>query len=176
MTKYDWETIKKDYVHGIKQEDGTKHFPTQEELCTTYGCAKGTLGTRASKEDWKGQREKISNKIDQKVAEKKTEREAEDIVQSDLKFENAGELLRKVTVKKLKAMKEDLDVDHRRVRAYDIKNCGDALKDAQDVVKTAQGELLEKTKIEIHNDTNLNILDDDFMSKELDFMKELIKK
>lgn len=35
MTKYNWETIKRQYVHGIKKEDGTKTYPSYADQLTT---------------------------------------------------------------------------------------------------------------------------------------------
>lgn len=145
MAKYDWETIRKQYIQGIRQENGDKTYPTLQELCNTHGCALGTIGDRAKKEEWKTQRRKFSERIRKKVDEKKSEIEADDIVESDAKFESTGEKLRKLVDKKINIF---LDTP-RDVRAYDIKNLGDALRSAQEVVKTAQGEPLEI------NETNL---------------------
>jgi hypothetical protein len=175
MPKYNWETIKNQYIYGINQEDGTKHYPTQEELCKIHGCGKGTIGTRAKNENWKGEKEKISVKIEKKVAEKKTEREAEDIVASDQKFESTGEELRKLIRRKIKINNDLLDKGGS-VRDYDLKNLGDALRSAQEVVKTAQGEILSHLKVEQNTNMDIDLTNAEFHEKELEFMNKLIKK
>lgn len=156
MAKYDWETIRKQYIQGKRQEDGTKHFPTLQELCNEHGCALGTIGDRAKKEDWKTRRRKFSEKIEKKVEEKKSEIEAEDIVESDENFESTGEKLRLLVDKKIDIFLEN----PTDVRAYDIKNVGDALRSAQEVVKTAQGEILERIGVETKDTSNDKLLND----------------
>ena len=173
MTRYDWEKIKEDFTYGYIDETGQKTFPTLKQLSTKYGCGYGTIRDHASKEGWSEDKDTQQTKINRKVEEHKTNREAQDIVLSDDKFENAGEMIRRVAVKKLEQIEGDLE-DDKFVRSIDIVNVASAVKTGQDVVKTAQGEITNRMKIESSN-VNLNILDEDFQEKELEFMKKLIK-
>lgn len=176
-TQYDWEKIKKEYVYGIETEDGKKIYPTFQDLCDKYGFALSTIGSRAKNkhENWRKERKKVSEKIEKKVMEKKTELEAIDIVESDQKFESTGEALRKLIERKIKINHTLLDKGER-VRDYDLKNLGDALKSAQDVVKTAQGEAATITKND-HRVEGLDksILNPDLMQAEIDYALKLIE-
>lgn len=159
MTKYDWETIKKQYIYGIRQEDGTKRFPTLDELCKHYGCSLGTIGSRAKKGEWKNERKKISDKIEKKVAEKRTEYEAEQIIQDQEEYRRAANLARDVAVKKLRQLNKDMDNPDPKVfvRAYDIKMATEALATSQSVGLTADEEVTGRTKVEVDGKQDLNV-------------------
>ena len=176
MTKYNWETIKKQYIYGIRQENGTKTYPTYKELSKIHGCAQSTLGDRAKKEEWKLEKQKISEKIGKKVAEKKTELEAEEIVQSNEEYRKGATLARKTAVKKLKQLNKDMDNPKTYVRAYDIKMATDALSQAQTVDLTAHDEVTKYLRVDSDGNVKVSILDDDFQERELEFMKKLVKK
>ena len=155
MTTYDWEKIKEDFIYGCTDETGQRIDPTLKQLSTKYGCGYGTIRDHASREGWSEEKDKQRTKINRKIQEHKTNREAQDIVLSDEKFESDGETLRRITRKKMQRIEEDLDDDERakNVRAYDLKMVGDALAQAQAAVKAAQGEILEKSKLEIEDKT-----------------------
>lgn len=160
MTKYDWDTIEHQYTHGINKPDGTKYFPTYDELSERHQCPKGTIGSRATKDDWVGEKEKIANRIKHKVSEKKTLKEASDIVETDQILETTGMNLLKLIQRKIKVNWDNLDTPNGFVRDYDVKNLSDALKNVQHVIKVAQGEPSEISKVEANVEYNESLLSD----------------
>ena len=144
--------IKDDLIYGYTDEDGQKTYPTVKEAAEWYNVSYDSLRRKAGKWKWKQKRKDHINKVAQRVAEKKKseeicETEAEDIIKSDHRFQNAGEKLRRVINQKLDMMQTDLDGGNY-VKAYDLKMIGDALKSAQEVVKIAQGEITKRIQVE----------------------------
>lgn len=176
MAKYDWEKAEDDYVYGYVDENGIRIQPTQKQVAKKHKIPIGTVGPYASKHKWEEKRKDKASQIQVKIDEKKSNYQAENIVLSDDKFEDAGEVLRRVSKKKLMQLEGDLEDPEKYVRAYDLKMLGDALKSAQDIVKTAQGEITERIKLDSDSNVNLSILDDEFNQRELEFMHHLIKK
>lgn len=184
-TKTDWDPIRKDYVLGIIDDNGLKTFPTHTQLSETYNVALGTIKNKASKEKWSQQKKSHKLKVTKKVIEKKShnpnvdpeeeeeasEYDAETIVQSDADFEETGEKLRQ-------AVKLDLEAYIQKgvSNPYHLKMLGDALGSAQSVVKTAQGEIIEKIGIDQNTNLKVDLTDPNFLKNELSFMNNLIKK
>jgi len=44
MTKYNWDIIKDQFIYGIRREDGTKHYPTIDDIVKMN--SRGTLFKR----------------------------------------------------------------------------------------------------------------------------------
>jgi hypothetical protein len=154
MTDYNWETIKRQYIQGIKQEDGSRLDPSYEDIVKIHGCSKSSISRHSTDDEdgpWEDQRKRYRNKVNTKTIEKKSEIEAETIVESDLKFEVRGEKLGKAVELKIDECIEIMECkdpenekydpnDKRFVKASDFKYLGDGLRDAQETVKVAQGE------------------------------------
>lgn len=192
MTKeqINWKPIKKDYILGVIDNNGLKHFPTSNELAKNYPPSEGTIRNKASEEKWMEQRKSHKFKVTKKAIEKKchvpsgmdpkeeeeaVEHDAEAIVKSDEDCEATGEKLRQLV-----ELSIDNDLTHVKaggyVKAYNLKMYGDALSSAQGVIKAAQGEITDRIKLDSNTDVNLTILNDDFQKEELSFMQKLIKK
>ena len=76
MTDYNWETIKRQYIQGIKQEDGNKTYPSYRDLSKIHGCSPGAISNKSTNDPegpWDEQRKRYLNKVEQKVDEKKSE-------------------------------------------------------------------------------------------------------
>ena len=151
-TKTDWKQIEIDIVHGIVKEDGGRLYLSLKEASERFGVNYDSLRQKASKGKWLKKRDAYTTKVSQKITEKKSEYDAECIVQSDEKFEATGEKLRQLV---------DISIDNDLERAkagepikpYNMKMYGDAYTSAQSGVKAAQGEILEKSKLEIDDKT-----------------------
>lgn len=147
---YNWETIKRQYIQGIKQENGTKKYPSYQDLSNTHGCSKGAITNHSNKDPngtWEEQRERYLNKVEQKVEEKKTELDAENIVEDDLQCESMGRKIIRIVNKKLDQLEQQLDND-KYVSGIDILNTTTAGKNGQDIIKIAQGEITNRIKVE----------------------------
>lgn len=154
MAKYDWDKIREEYIFGYITPEGQKVFPTQRNLAERHNIPISTIGTRASKEKWEEKKRAKSNKIEQKIIEKKTTYDAESIVISDDKFESAGELIRRVAVKQLEAQEERIKLGEY-VRPIDSLNAANTVRIGQEIVKTAQGEVLNRNSID--QNTNMKV-------------------
>lgn len=178
MTKYNWETIKRQYVHGIKKEDGTKTYPSYADLSQQHGPTKSTISNRSSKDPdgrWEEQRERYQKKIEQKVTEKKTEIEAENIVEGDFQCESFAKKALKVATKKLNSIEVKLD-EGEYVTGYDLLNTVNAAKFAQEMMKTSQDDNINKVRLEATQEVKLDITNPDFMDAELEFADKLINR
>lgn len=169
-TPVPWDKINKDYVQGIPDKHGTKTFPTFDELSEIYPAKPGTIRNKASKEKWSQQRKNYKWKVTKKANEKKcnqqvlddpgdddeaAEFDAENIVKSDKSFEETGEDLRIAVQNNLK-----IYIANNLNSPYHLKMLGDALSSAQSVVKTAQGEIIERIGVETKNNTDDELLKD----------------
>jgi hypothetical protein len=142
MAKYNWETIKRQYIQGIKKEDGNKTYPSYEDLSELHGPSKSTISSHSTSDPdgpWEEQRERYLKKVEQKVEEKKSEIEAENIVEDDLQCESLGRKLIKIIGKKLDLLEKKLDADEW-VSGIEILNTSSAARNAQEIIKTSQGE------------------------------------
>ena len=142
MAKYNWETIKRQYVRGIKKDDGTKTYPSYEDLSTLHGPSKSTISSHSSNDPdgpWEEQRERYLKKVEQKTEEKQSEIEASNIVEDDLQCESLGRKLIKIVSKKLDQLDKKLDSDEW-VSGIEILNTSSAARNAQEIIKTSQGE------------------------------------
>lgn len=181
--KRDWDAIEEEMIYGIVSDDGKKEYLSLKDGAEHYNIPYQTFRTHAAKGHWLDKRGSHSTRVKQKVEEKKSEYDAELIVQADEKFQDDGETLRRVTKKKLKVMEEELDNPEKAkyVRAYDLKMAGDALAQAQSVVKAAQGEILERSKVEVDGkgriDMNVSLLKDpDWIASKREAMDDYYQK
>lgn len=140
--------IETDLIYGIVEPDGKKKYLNLKQSAEHYNVDYVALRKLAGKWNWKQRRESHRTKVDQKVEEKKSEYDAECIVQSDEKFQNTGEKLRRSIDLKIDGVLSDLE-EGAYVKPYDLKMLGDALSSAQAVVKNAQGEILERSEVNV---------------------------
>jgi hypothetical protein len=183
MVNYNWETIKRQYIQGITPEDGDKYYPSYQDLVDKHGCSKGAITSHSKKDKdgpWDKQRERYIAKVERKTEEKKSEIEAESVVESDLKFEGTGEKLRKGVELKIDECIEILennDPDDRRfVKASDFKYLGDGLRDAQETIKIAQGEISERIRIETPKSNDELLNDPDYVQAKSKAMNDYYAK
>lgn len=69
--RYDWMTIEKEYIQGIKVrniETGAVNitFPTHQDICDKYGCAYQTVKLRSYNNKWSFQRQQYQRKLNLK--------------------------------------------------------------------------------------------------------------
>jgi len=154
MTKYNWELAERQFTTGITNEEGQKSYPNKKEISETHKIPFGTVRSYASRNDWDGKKATFIDKKQRKIAEKKSEAEANTIVKSDLDFGNTGEEIRKLGVRQIRLMNDKLDIYERLikedpqhpeawkfwVRGSESKNVSEQIQTGQNIVKVAQGE------------------------------------
>lgn len=163
------KTIETDLIYGIMQDNGSRKYLNLKESSEYYNVDYVALRRVAGKWDWKHKRERYRTKVDQKVEEKKSEYDAECIVQSDQKFESTGEKLRQLIELNLDKDIRTMQTDDGWIKPYNLKMYGDALSSAQAVIKNAQGEILER--MEINNSTGI-----DELAKQLEAGRQKARK
>lgn len=89
--KYDWETIKRKYIEGIVNKDGTIVYPTLRDLSAEYGMDISVIGRRAKADQWTVQREIFVNKINMERQQKKAETISDEGSAFDLKCFNISQ-------------------------------------------------------------------------------------
>lgn len=162
------DEIKEEYIYGTIDKNGKVQFLSYQKIADKYKIRIDPIKKAGSKENWSALRKEHRSKTALKVAEKKSERTASSIVQSDDKFEDTGEALRK-------KVQECIDTVPN-LNPYNLLNLSITLVNAQKVVKTAQGEIIDRIKVDSSSNVKLDITNPDFMNSELEFAKKLIKK
>lgn len=142
MSKYDsvekhYDDIKMDYLFGILKDDGSNEFLSIPKLAKRYNVSESTLKKVSAREKWKNQQANVRTKIDEKVLDKKSDYEAEKIVQIDEAYETAFSKLRKLTVNAIANKKAD------KVHSYELVNYANTLITCYEGEKVAHGESLE---------------------------------
>lgn len=167
--------IKEEYIYGTINEDGKTLFLSYSKLADKYKVHESSIKRAAAPERWPQLRKDYRTKTELKIVEKKSEVSAENIVRSDDKFEDAGELIRRVGVMQLEAQKEKIKAGEF-VRSIDTMNAANSVRIGQEIVKTAQGEILNRAGVEQNSNIRVDLNDPDFQDKELEFMNKLLKK
>ena len=128
--KYDWETIKRKYIEGIVNKDGTISYPTLRDLSAEYGMDISVIGRRAKADQWTVQREIFVNKINKERQQKKAETISDEGSAFDLKCFNISQ--------------DAADRVHRMIQKADkpaeLSMLSQALKNLQVVGKAALGD------------------------------------
>lgn len=132
-----YDDIKMDYLFGIVDDKGSNVFLSIPKLAEKHNVSKSTLKKVAARDKWKNQKDNVRTKIDEKVLNKKSNYEAEKIVQIDEDYENAFSKLRKLTVDSIKSK------DAVKVRSSDLLNFANTLITCYEGEKVAHGESLE---------------------------------
>lgn len=128
--KYDWETIKRKYIEGIVNKDGTISYPTLRDLSAEYGMDISVIGRRAKADQWTVQREIFVNKINMERQQKKAETISDEGSAFDLKCFNISQ--------------DAADRVHRMMqqaeKPAELSMLSQALKNLQTVGKAALGD------------------------------------
>lgn len=146
--------IEIEMVYGILDNEGKKTYLSLKQEAEKYNVSYGELRKAASKWNWRQRRTAHRTKVDQKVDEKKSEYDAEQIVLADEKFEDTFEKARKVGDIKLDQQLERVK-EGKHVPGHEYLNTVSALRGAQEGLKTAQGDNAKRIKIESNNNDEL---------------------
>jgi hypothetical protein len=146
MAKYNWEIVKREFTRGIRLENGTKHYPTLQELSETHEIPRGTIDSTASRKKWQGEKDRYLAKVQDKVDEEKSKIEAEEIVEDDLLCESFGRKALRVADKKLDNIENRLDNDGH-VSGKELSDTVNSGGTAQDIIKKAQGVVINKVEV-----------------------------
>lgn len=136
-------TLKEEYIYGTITEDGTTSFKTYKELSNKHDFSLDSIKKQGKKEGWPALREDYSTKTALKTLEKKSSVSAAEIVQSDDKF--------KTTANRIRRCVDDQLNNNPKLRSSDLLNLSVALNNAQKIEKIAQGEILERAKLEVED-------------------------
>ncbi len=169
--KYDWETIENEYIYGY-QDDNKKIFPTLSEISKRHTIPFETIRSRYYRHKWKQKKEETRIKIRTKVAERKTEFEAENIVHGNSLFENIGILGANIITSSLKRQKQQI-AEGKEVPTSDILNVGRAGEKYQQIMKRSQDEMVERIQVDTTVKASLNkgtVFDR--VNRTLEFMNE----
>lgn len=128
--RYDWDKVKKEYIEGVRQPDGSVFYPTLRDLAQKYGCVLSTAGRRCAKEQWNIQRERFANKVEHERKQRKAESLSEEATRYDL----ACFRISRDGVEKAEKMLAEC------TKPSDFVLLTRALKDLQQVAKTAIGD------------------------------------
>lgn len=71
MAKYDWATLRREYVEGDFSGEAEKPFPALNAIAQRHGVAKAYLRRRAAREQWSVERERFAAKVQQMRREAK---------------------------------------------------------------------------------------------------------
>jgi len=138
------QKIKEEYIYGTIEDDGTTEFNSYDVICEKYDFSKSSAKRVGKDEHWTALRKDYRTKTDLKTVEKKSSVSAAEIVQSDDKFKSTANRIRRCV---------DDQLNNPKLRSCDLLNLSVALNNAQKIEKVAQGEILEKSKLEIEDKT-----------------------
>lgn len=131
LKRVNWQAIEKEYVEGIVV-DGVRKYPSQPDLCERYGLSTGTVGKKASADQWRVKREIFASKLREAVQEKTIETISDEASNFDLLcFNTAADAIR-VLSEKVENASRGSDID-------DLNKLSGALKNFQAVARVALG-------------------------------------
>lgn len=131
--------IKQDYLFGCVNSEGNKEFLSLIKLAEKYNVSYNTLKKKYSTpEKWGQEKKNVKCKIQEKVENKKTEIEAEKIVQLDSKYENYFSKIAKKTMRNMQKL-----ASQGRLRSSDMLNYSNTLLNCYEGEKVAHGESLD---------------------------------
>jgi hypothetical protein len=132
------DDIRNDFLFGSIGKEGVKEFLSVSKLADKYNVSCNTLRQKYSTpERWNDERKNVKSKIDEKVKDKKSEHEAEKIVQIDSKYESYFSKIAKETMNNMKSKKGNL-------RSSDMLNYANTLITCYEGEKVAHGESLDQ--------------------------------
>jgi hypothetical protein len=136
--------IKEEYIYGTIDEEGNTTFESYDTLGKKHEFSISGLKKVGGRESWPALRKDYQTKTELKVLDKKSSVSAAEIVQSDDKFKSTANRIRRCV---------DDQLNNPKLRSCDLLNLSVALNNAQKIEKVAQGEILEKSKLEIEDKT-----------------------
>ena len=149
------QKIKDEYIYGNINESGTTDYLSYDSLAEKYDVPVGALKRAGNPKDddgsinWKALRDTYQTKNDLKTIEKKSSVTASLILKSDDKFQDTFELGRTIGEMQLRRNKAYLESDEKHyISGTQLKHTIEAIKGCQDGIKTAQGEITDRVKIE----------------------------
>ncbi len=158
------DTIELEMIHGYRDEDGKKKYPTLKGSAEWYNVSYDSLKKIAPDWKWKQKRKDQKAKVARKTAQKKkseeiSESEAEEIIVEAFKFNKTANKLRRasdIEIDKiidgkiyLYSTKDGEEVyGTPKNAAYLLMNLGRSLESAQKVSLTSAGEPSEISKID----------------------------
>lgn len=137
--------IKEEYIYGTISDDGTTEFNSYDIICDKHDFSKSSAKRVGKDEHWTALRKDYRAKTELKVLEKKSSVSAAEIVQSDDKFKSTANRIRRCV--------DDQLNNNPKLRSSDLLNLSVALNNAQKIEKVAQGEILERSKVELEDKT-----------------------
>lgn len=175
--KYDWLTIRREYVEGYQEEHGIT-YPTLQELATKYGVPHKTVRMRSAKERWRHLRAQHLRTIEAAKRAKRAIRLGEEAADFDTKSLNVAKLGIAMVTQRMAEIAKDVrereelkakfaeDLAAGRMPKFDIrKTAGGSVIDAReldtlaragmqwfDLGKKAMGEATERTETTISID------------------------
>lgn len=170
------EEIKIKIIQGYYDENGKKIYPSLKEAARLYDVSYRALREEAPSWNWREERRKYQSEVARKIREKKdpdllSDVESILIVVNDVEFAKTASKLREAVNKQLDKI---IGGETGKSTSYHLMNLGKALESAQKVAKTAAGEPSNIQQVRAAQDVKLDITDDDFMEKEIEFAKKLI--
>tara|TARA_E500000331_G_C17034089_1_gene616466 strand:- start:85 stop:624 length:540 start_codon:yes stop_codon:yes gene_type:complete len=142
------EKIRQAYVVGVETPDG-RDYPSIEELSRQYKIPAITLFRRSSKENWKEQRVKFTEKLQQDIDHAKQKQ----LIKDNKDFDNNNLSIAKrlqdeiVSVLDLSEKKREGGEQKPMLNPSSLYSLGMALQTCQKVGRLALGETTENTSI-----------------------------
>jgi len=71
--KYNWDQIRREFIYGIKDDDGEVWFPSIQDLHERHGVSTNYLYRKKNENGWGEERERINKELEKKEYEKQIE-------------------------------------------------------------------------------------------------------
>ena len=142
------EKIRQAYVAGVETADG-RDYPSIEELSKKYKIPAITLFRRSAKENWREQRVKFTEKLQQDIDQAKQKQ----LIKENKDFDTNNLSIAKrlqdeiVSVLNLSEKKREEGIEKPMLNPSSLYSLGMALQTCQKVGRLALGETTENTSI-----------------------------
>ena len=142
------EKIRQAYVAGVETADG-RDYPSIEELSKQYKIPAITLFRRSAKENWREQRVKFTEKLQQDIDQAKQKQ----LIKENKDFDTNNLSIAKrlqdeiVSVLNLSERKREEGIEKPMLNPSSLYSLGMALQTCQKVGRLALGETTENTSI-----------------------------
>lgn len=142
------EKIRQAYVAGVETPDG-RDYPSIEELSKKYKIPAITLFRRSAKENWREQRVKFTEKLQQDIDQAKQKQ----LIKENKDFDTNNLSIAKrlqdeiVSVLNLSEKKREEGIEKPMLNPSSLYSLGMALQTCQKVGRLALGETTENTSI-----------------------------
>jgi hypothetical protein len=156
--KYEWPTIKAEYVEGVINADGNRSWLSLEETAVKFGCSITYIRKRSSREGWLSERHLFVQKVEQARKEKKSDKLAGKSADFDLKC-------LKIAEAGMSHIAHHLSEAAKKSTALSLTEsnlASSALKNFQQVGRLALGdstEKIDKPGVQVNTQVNLDLSD-----------------